>query len=60
MSAMSTRLLLILATLPLLSGCVVTPRFEISERYNFSYPSTTVPVVAPTQQLSTEDVMCQA
>ena len=39
MSAMTPRIALIIAILPLLGGCVITPRFEMVQQINFDYPA---------------------
>ncbi len=52
---MGIRFCLIFASLTLLSGCVVVPRFEMTERMQFNYAPPNVPV-----QMSSEDLLCCA
>lgn len=49
---MGTRFCLIAAMLTLLSGCIVTPRFEMTERIDFNYsPMAQAP-------MSYSDILC--
>ena len=52
---MGIRFCLIFATLTLLSGCIVAPRFEMTERIDFNYAPPN-----QTAQLSAEDLLCCA
>lgn len=52
MSAMGTRFCLIVSMLTLLSGCIITPRFEMTERFDFNYsPIAQAP-------MSYSDILC--
>jgi len=54
MSAMITRFLAAIGVMTLLSGCIVTPRVEMTRHMDFNY------VYQPTAQLSYVDLMCCA
>ncbi len=54
MSAMISRLLVLSALLSTLSGCVVIPRTEMTQRIDFNY------VTYPEDMLSYNDLMCCA
>jgi hypothetical protein len=54
MSAMISRLLVLSALLSTLSGCVVIPRTEMTQRIDFNY------VTYPEDVLSYNDLMCCA
>lgn len=54
MSAMITRFLVLTALLSTLSGCIIIPRTEMTQRIDFNY--ITVPPVA----LGYDDLMCCA
>ena len=54
MSAMVTKLLAALSLMTMLSGCVITPRIEMTRRIDFNY------VYQPQAQLSYNDIMCCA
>lgn len=51
---MGSRFLVIFASLTLLSGCVVTPRIDVTEQIQFNY----APNVQAPQALSFTDLMC--
>jgi hypothetical protein len=51
---MGSRFLLIISSLTLLSGCVVAPRFDLTEKIQFNY----APNVQAQQALSFSDLMC--
>jgi hypothetical protein len=50
---MGTRFCLIFACLTLLSGCIATPRFDMTERIQFNYTPMNAQV-----QMSYEDLLC--
>ena len=52
MALMLTRLAICLALCTQLSACIITPRFEVTEKLNFDY----VPVSA--QPMSYNDLLC--
>lgn len=54
MPAMITRFLLLTALLSTLSGCIVIPRTEMTQRIDFNY------VTYPQEALSYNDLMCCA
>lgn len=51
---MITRFLAAIGVMTLLSGCIVTPRVEMTRHMDFNY------VYQPTAQLSYVDLMCCA
>jgi hypothetical protein len=53
MVVMGTRFCVIFAMMTLLSGCIVTPRFEMTERFQFNY----APMAAQVP-MSPEDLLC--
>ena len=52
---MGIRFCLIFATQTLLSGCIIAPRFEMTERIQFNYAPPNTPVA-----ISPEDLLCCA
>ncbi len=54
MSAMITRFLLLPTLMSTLSGCIVVPRTEMTQRIDFNY------VTYPAEALSSVDLMCCA
>ena len=50
---MGLRFCIIFATLTMLSGCIIVPRFEMTERIEFNYAPPPMPI-----QLSYEDMLC--
>jgi hypothetical protein len=49
------RVFLLIALMPVLSGCIITPRVEMTERIDFNYHA---PAIA--QPMNFEDQMCAA
>ncbi len=52
---MGIRFCIIFGLMTLLSGCIVAPRFEMTERLNFNYAPLT-----PNLPVSYEDLLCCA